>query len=137
MITWSTSALVLGGLSLIGLGLYFIFLRPALLPEDSRYMGATPAAIQATIPGLSKWLQKVFWVMGGYMLSTGLLTLDVALTTFRERAPGAAAVMALVGLTSIGWMTVVNFILRSDFRWVILLLTAPWAIALILFGLGG
>lgn len=26
----------------IGLGLYFIFLRPALLPEDLRYIGVNP-----------------------------------------------------------------------------------------------
>ena len=34
----SSAALTLGGVILIGLGLYFIFIRPALLPEDPRFM---------------------------------------------------------------------------------------------------
>jgi hypothetical protein len=33
------------GVWLIGLGLYFIFLRPPLLPEDPRYIGLDLATI--------------------------------------------------------------------------------------------
>ncbi|MEP6895031.1 MAG: hypothetical protein ABI986_05435 [Chloroflexota bacterium] len=61
---YSSSILAFGGIILIGLGLYFVFLRPALLPEDPRYMGASLAVIQDTLPGLALWLQKVFWVHG-------------------------------------------------------------------------
>ena len=39
----SSIALMLAGIALIGTGFYFIVLRPALLPEDIRYM-ALPAA---------------------------------------------------------------------------------------------
>lgn len=51
----------------MGIGIYFIFLRPPLLPEDARYMDTTLAEIQAAAPGLVRWLQKVFWVLGGYI----------------------------------------------------------------------
>lgn len=35
----SSNVLSLGGVILVGLGLYFMFVRPPLLPEDARYMG--------------------------------------------------------------------------------------------------
>jgi len=127
--------LALGGIFLMGLGLYFVFLRPPLLPEDPRYMGTSLAAIQASVPGLLVWLRRVFWVMGGYMFATGLLTLYVALTVFRARASGAVLVVALAGLTSIGWMAVVNFVIDSDFKWLILAFAFPWPIAIALYWL--
>ena len=130
---YSATVLTLGGILLLGLGLYFVFLRPPLLPEDPRYMGSSLSEIQAVLPGLSFWLRRVFWVMGGYMFTTGLLTVYVALTAFRARAKGAAGIVALAGLASIGWMTVVNFIIASDFKWVLLAFVLPWAAALALY----
>ena len=129
--------LTLGGLFLIGIGLYFIFLRPPLLPEDVRYMNTTLAEIQAVVPGLLNWLQKVFWVMGGYIFSVGLLTMYVALSSFQTRTRGAFPVIAFAGLSSIGWMTGVNFIINSDFKWLLLVSALPWAAALILYKIEG
>ena len=42
------SALVLAfaGVILMALGLYFIFLRPPLLPEDARFIGASLAQVE-------------------------------------------------------------------------------------------
>lgn len=115
------------------LGLYFVFLRPPLLPEDLRSMGTSLMHVQTAVPGLAVWLRRVFWVMGGYMFATGLLTFHVARTTFRIRVRGVAGVMALAGLTSIGLMAVVNFIIGSDFKWLILSFGLPWAFALALY----
>jgi hypothetical protein len=126
----SSTVLALAGIILMGLGLYFVFLRPPLLPEDPRYMGTTLADIQTTLPGLLTWLRRVFWVMGGYMFATGLLTVYVALTSFRSRAKGAAVIVAIAGLASIGWMAVVNFIIASDFKWLLLAFILPWGIGL-------
>jgi len=126
-------ALALGGISLVGMGCYFLFLRPPLLPEDARYVGTTLPALQAAVPGLGRWLQKVFWVMGGYMAATGLLTFYVSLSSFRSRRPGAFPVVALAGFSSIGWMTAVNFLLDSDFKWLLAGLTLPWMAALALY----
>ena len=125
--------LALGGIILMGIGLYFIFLRPPLLPEDARYMGTTLAEIQMAAPGLIRWLQKVFWVMGGYIFTAGLLTIYIAFSSIRARARGAFPVIALAGLSSIGWMTFVNFIINSDFKWLLLLCALPWVAALILY----
>ncbi len=132
---YSSIVLALGGVILMGLGMYFVFLRPAMLPEDPRYIGTSLSGIQAAVPGLGNWLQKVFWVMGGYMLTTGLLTVYLALTSFRARTHGAFGVIAIAGLTSIGWMSIVNFTLNSDFKWLLLAFAVPWLCALILYGL--
>lgn len=116
----------------MGLGLYFIFLRPALLPEDPRFMGTSLDQIQLVLPGLLIWLHRVFWVMGGFMFATGLLTTYLALTAFQQFSRGAQVVVALAGLTSIGWMAIVNFLINSDFKWLLLAFNLPWIVALIL-----
>ena len=117
----------------MALGMYFAFLRPPLLPEDPRFIGTSLANIQATVPGLMIWLRRVFWVMGGYMFAAGLLTFHVAVTSFRDRVRGVAVVVALAGSTSIGLMAAVNFIIASDFKWLILSFAVPWALALGLY----
>jgi hypothetical protein len=132
---YSALMLALAGALLMALGLYFVFVRPPLLPEDLRFMGASLAAIEAAVPGLPIWLRRVFWVLGGYMFTTGLLTLYVANTSFRTRDSGVAALVALAGLTSIGWMGLVNIMIDSDYKWLILAFALPWAIALALFWL--
>ena len=50
---WSSTALATGGAIRMALGLYFAFARPALLPEDARFMGASIAKIQSLLPA---WL---------------------------------------------------------------------------------
>ena len=130
---YSATVLALGGAILMILGLYFVFLRPPLLPEDPRFMGTSMAQIQMSVPGLLIWLRRVFWVMGGYMFATGLLTIYVALTSFRDRFRGAPVVVAISGLTSIGLMAAVNLLIASDFRWLILSFVVPWALALALY----
>jgi hypothetical protein len=130
---YSSTVLALGGAILMALGLYFVFLRPPLLPEDLRYMGTSLSQLQATLPGLLTWLHRVFWVLGGYMFAAGLLTVYAALTVFRSRAKGAAVVVAVAGLASIGWMAAVNFIIGSDFKWLLLAFAILWAIALGLY----
>lgn len=130
----STIALACGGVILVGLGLYFVFIRPPLLPEDPRFMGASLAEIQANLPGLSTWLRRVFWVMGGFMFSAGTLTIYLAIACFRTRQRGAALVAALAGATSIGWLAAVNFMIASDFKWVLLAFVFPWVLALMLYG---
>ena len=125
--------LALGGAILMLLGLYFVFVRPPLLPEDPRAMGTTLAQVEAAVPSLAGWLRRVFWVMGGFMFTTGLLTFYVAVTSFRARVRGVVGVMAIAGLASIGLMAVVNFMIASDFKWLILSFVLPWALALGLY----
>ena len=130
---YSATALAIGGAIAMALGLYFVFLRPPVLPEDLRFVGTSMTQLQASMPGLLPWLRRVFWVLGGYMFATGLLTSYAAVTVFRARARGAASVVALAGLASVGWMAVVNFIIGSDFKWLLLSFVIPWALALALY----
>ena len=78
----SSTVLFLCGVILVGLGMYFMFLRPPLLPEDPRYMGTSLEQIRTGFPGLLLWLPRVFLVLGGYMASTGLLTCYLARTSY-------------------------------------------------------
>ncbi len=128
----SSIFLVSQGIVLMGLGIYFVFKRPPLLPEDPRFMGTTHAEIQATVPGLLIWLRRVLWVMGGFMFATGLLTTFIAVTAFQQMIPGAGYVVALASLASIGLMTAVNFMINSDFKWLLLAFNLPWIVALVL-----
>ena len=85
------------GIWLIVLGLYFMFLRPPLLPEDLRYMGAGPGGIQSALPGLERWLHRVFTVMGGFMTGAGVLTVFAAMNASAARAGWTWSALALAG----------------------------------------
>jgi hypothetical protein len=133
----STFTLALGGAVVMGLGVYFVVFRPALLPEDLRYLDRSRAQLEVMAPALGAWLRHVFWVMGGYMLATGLATFYVAVTSFRTRARGAATIVVLTGAASVGGMAIVNFLIDSDFKWQLLLLALVWALALTFYRLEG
>ncbi len=49
----------------------------------------------------------------------------------------AEACTALAGLTSIGLMAIVNFVIASDFRWLILSFGIPWVLALVFYRIEG
>ena len=114
----------------MAMGLYFALIRPELLPEDIRYAGLSSPQFQATASGLLNWLDKVFWVMGGYVFTVGLLNCYVAQTAFRERRRGVLSVVGLAGLSSIGLMATVNLVIDSDFKWLLLGLATLWLSAL-------
>ena len=116
-----------------GTGLYFIFLRPPLLPEDVRYMSLSSAQLGVVGPQLEAWLGQVFRVFGGYILATGVLTITVAATSFRANHRGAAVGAAIGGAASIGLMAAVNFTIDSDFKWMLLAIALAWASSLVLF----
>ena len=86
----SSWMLIACGVWLIGLGLYFIALRPPLLPEDPRYMGTTIEQIRTVVPGLEAWLKKVFTVMGGFMAGAGVLTVYLATVGMPLRLKGTS-----------------------------------------------
>lgn len=134
---WTTSSvsLALAGMIIAGIGLYFIALRPPLLPEDVRYMDLSVAELEAIGPRLAMWLTQVFRVLGGYALATGILLVALAITAFRARHPVAVAGVLIGGASSIGLMSVVNFTIGSDFRWPLFACALVWAVSLIAYGL--
>lgn len=122
----ANGALAVGGVWLVGLGLYFIALRPALLPEDERFLGASLAVAKASLPGLTAWLGHVFDVLGGFAAALGALTLWTA----RYPVPPVMKLgAALAGLAACAWMSATNFQLQSDFRWVLAAALVPWLLA--------
>jgi len=132
---WTPSSILLAaaGATLVIAGLYFILVRPPLLPEDVRYMALPAAQFDLLKPRLEPWLAHVFQVMGGYVLATGVLTITLAATSFRAHHWGAALGALIGGAASIGWMAVVNFVINSDFKWVLLGMAALWASSLVVF----
>ena len=125
------ASLCLGSLILMGMGAYFAFLRPPLLPEDLRYAGASLAQIQSVMPGFLPWVSRVFAVLGGYLFATGLLTAYLAAASYRNTKPLPTAVVAISGSASIGWMAVTNFLIDSDFKWLLLAFVLPWVVAVV------
>ena len=130
--SWTLSSIILAvaGITLVGAGVYFIVLRPPLLPEDIRYMGLSAADLGAVRPRLEAWLTHVFRVMGGYVLATGVLTITLAATSYRAHHWGAGIGALVGGAASIGWMAVVNFMINSDFKWSLLAMALLWAASL-------
>jgi hypothetical protein len=133
---WSLSSIILAvsGILLIGIGLYFVLLRPALLPEDIRYMNLTPDELRSIGPKLGSWLHHVFRVLGGFIAATGVLTVSLAATSFRDHTAIAGAGAIAGGIASIGWMAAVNFMIDSDFKWVLLAMALVWASSIAVFG---
>jgi hypothetical protein len=123
------------GVWLVGLGLYFIFVRPSLLPEDPQYMGVDPQRLLSTAPRLADWLDKVFTVMGGFMAGAGVLTIQLGWNVMPLRARATLVVLALAGALTVGVMSAVNFALHSDFRWLLLGPPLVWLVAVILYAM--
>lgn len=117
------------GVWLVGLGIYFILIRPPLLPEDPRYIGLAMEEIQRSVPGLAAWLRKVFTVMGGFMAAAGALTLLLAVQPASLRGPRVVVALAVAGASGVGLMSAVNFALHSDFRWLLLAPALLWLAA--------
>ena len=122
----STWMLIACGIWLVSLGLYFIFLRPPLLPDDTRFMGSSLAQVRAAVPGLEGWLQRVFIVMGGFMAGAGLLTVLVACVAMPSRLWCTSWAIAMSGVLTVGLMSAINFDLQSDFRWLLLVPALGW-----------
>jgi hypothetical protein len=132
---WPLSSILLAafGAALVGMGFYFMVLRPTFLPEDQRYMGVTLAQIDAAVPQLALWLNRVFPVLGGYVLASGALTITLAATGFRTYQWAAGIGALIAGAVSIGWMVVINFAIDSDFKWVLLAIALLWISSIGLF----
>ena len=128
--TWMLTAC---GVWFVGLGLYFIVLRPPLLPEDPRFMGSTLEQIRNSAPGLEDWLRKVFTVMGGFMAGAGVLTVFVATVAMPVRLKGAPWAIGISGALTVALMSATNFALQSDFRWLLLLPALTWFAGLVIY----
>ena len=99
------------GILTLGTGAYFLFFRPALLPEDMRFTGADPRLLD---PRMAAWLRIVFRTWGGFLSGFGILLAAVAGNLLSARRGvlrwGAAAAV----LVAFGRFLASNLQLRSD-----------------------
>ena len=105
-------ALLCLGIVTLGTGVYFLFFRPVLLPEDLRFTGADPRLLD---PRMATWLRIVFRTWGGFLAGFGILLAAVGgyLLSARRgvlRLGAAAAVLVAFGLFFAS-----NLQLRSDY----------------------
>lgn len=107
------------GIWLIALGAYFLFLRPPFLPEDTRFIGASVDLMQVQSSQLARWLSLVFDVLGGFIASNGALTFFIGWRIVPGKLRGTLPAVAFSVFTGMGLMSVVNFVLSSDFRLVL------------------
>lgn len=121
------------GAWLVALGVYFVAFRPALLPEDPRYIGVSLEVMRSAAPGVERWLSHVFDVMGGFMVATGVMTIFVAYRLLAKRERGTFAALLLAGAAGVALMSATNFLLHSDFRWPLLLPALLWLIGLVCY----
>jgi len=125
------------GVFQVGMGLFFIGLRPTMLPEDERFIGLSLDGLSQISPSLPLWLNRVFVVLGGHIIATGLLIVltAVLLWRHRENLRTVLALMLAAGLASVVLMSAVNFAIHSDFKWLLLLPALAWTMAVVLLAI--
>ena len=114
------------GVLTIGTAIYFLAIRPPMLPEDAHFTGV---AVDEISPQMADWLSVVFQTWGGFMAGFGILILGVAgyLMTLRPSYLRWGAAIAV--LVAFGRFLVSNIILRSDFLPFIVALAAVAVVA--------
>lgn len=107
------------GLLAVGTGLYFMALRPALLPEDLRFTGLHQPEVA---PALARWLRIVFRTWGGFVVGLGLMVVGHGAAYLVNRPALSRIGMAAGCVFAFASFVLSNIQLRSDFLWFIALL---------------
>ena len=124
------------GFWLIALGGYFMFLRAPLLPEDLRYLGSSATQVEMLLPHLASWLRNVFTVMGGFMAGCGVLIVFMSLRAVPQHVQGTGIALGFAGLFTVATMSGTNFVLDSDFKWLLLVPAIVWLLGLLTYASG-
>jgi hypothetical protein len=110
-------ALVLAlGILTLGTAIYFLALRPPLLPEDIRHTGVEPELLP---PAFLDWLGIVFRTWGGFIAGFGLLLCGIGAFMLTGRERWLYWMTALGIVVAFGRFLMSNIILNSDFLWFI------------------
>lgn len=123
------------GLWLIGLGVYFAVFRPAFLPEDLRYIGGSIGPGAVSLAGIERWLKHVFIVMGGFIAASGVLTAFLAVSAVPARWRGTGVVLSIAGLATVATMSGTNFVIDSQFKWLLLVPAVLWGAGIAAYAL--
>ena len=120
------------GLLTMGTAVFFLVLRPALLPEDIRHTGIDPGTLP---PAFLEWLGTVFRTWGGFIAGFGVLLLGIGDFLLSGRARCLYWATAIGAVVAFGRFLFSNILLDSDFLWFIsalFALAAATAISLLL-----
>jgi len=107
------------GLAALGIGLYFLFLRPAMLPEDLRFTEVRPGEVPAR---LLDWLTIVLRTWGGFMAGFGVVLIAVATSFFRATKRLLSVGTAVGVIVAFGQFFLSNLTISSDYLVVVGLL---------------
>lgn len=124
------------GIWLIGLGGYFMLARPPLLPEDLRYLASSAIQVDVVLPRLGSWLRNVFTVMGGFIAGCGVLIILVSVRAVPQSLRGTGTALGCAGLLTVGTMSWTNFMLDSNFKWLLLTPAIAWLFGLVSYEAG-
>lgn len=124
------------GIWLICLGGYFMLVRPSLLPEDLRYLGLSMVRVEAALPHLASWLHNVFTVMGGFIAGSGVLLMFVSVRAIPQCFNGTGVALGSAGLLTVITMSWTNFVLDSNFKWLLLVPAIAWLLGLACYAVG-
>lgn len=120
----SGSLLVVLGLISLGIAVFFLVLRPPLLPDDVAYTGVDTNALPEAFVD---WLRIVFRTWGGFIAGFGCLLAGIGAFLLSGRLRwlyvGSSVGIAL----AFGRFLLSNIMLGSDFLWFI---AAAFALAL-------
>ncbi|MVT27053.1 hypothetical protein GNZ21_11925 [Nesterenkonia alkaliphila] len=108
----------------LGTGLYFMVLRPPLLPEDIRFSGIDTSTLP---PAFLDWLGVVFPTWGGFITGFGIVLLGIGLYLLSGRILWLYLGTAAGILVAFGRFVYSNIVISSDFLWFI---TGLFALAL-------
>lgn len=82
-------------------------------------------------------MRRVFFVMGGFITAAGVMTTFLAATAIPDRRKGAGIVLLLAGLATVGTMSWVNFVIASQFKWLLLAPAVLWLAGVAAYALEG
>ena len=100
------------GVLTLGLGLHFLFVRPAMLPEDFRFTGVSPAELPAR---MSDWLRIVFRTWGGFLAGFGIALVGVSAYLVTMRRVLLCWAVAIGVVLAFGRFLLSNVAIRSDY----------------------
>lgn len=115
----SGAPLVILGVLTIGTAMFFLVLRPPLLPEDIRHTGIDVGTLP---PAFLDWLGIVFRTWGGFIAGFGIVLLGIGTFTLTGRTRWLHWSTAAAVLVAFGRFLFSNIVLSSDFLWFISLL---------------
>lgn len=106
--------LVTLGLLTVGTGIYFMVLRPPMLPEDVRFTGAGAPISGAA---METWLRIVFRTWGGFTTGFGMVLGGIGGSFLTGRSVWLRVGLAIGVTLAFSQFFVSNLRLRSDFLW--------------------